>query len=309
MASTYLKLKAFKILLIQSVGFCLGKFFSIFFRSDIDRIEFMSSMRQVLFDKYKSSSLRTPLLNPAAMIELEQHLDRKVNIGEVVGSPALKRNEWVANIAKGIPAGALVLDAGAGECQYKPLFAHANYKAQDFAAYEGSREGLQQEDWSYGELDYICDIKNIPVGSESFDVVLCTEVLEHLPDPINAIKELSRVLKSGGMIILSAPLGCGLHQQPHHYYGGFTPWFYKYCFEEFGIETIEITPLGGLLQHVSQECHRVGEVLQNDALPSSAECAVITPLIEDFPRILASLDAQYFIPDFTIGYVVKGVKR
>jgi len=164
------------------------------------------------------------------------------------------RDGWVNQIASQVPENSEVLDVGAGTCRYKDLFRHCRYYTQDFCQAEGGTDGS----FKYGKIDYISDITEIPVPDKSFDVILCTEVLEHVPEPIKAIKEFSRILKKGGRLYLTAPLGCGLHIMPYHYYGGFTPSFYKKYFEEFGFALISIEPNGGLLKHFLQQSNRVG---------------------------------------------------
>ena len=64
-------------------------------------------------------------------------------------------------------------------------------------------------------MDYVCDITDIPVSDDSFDVIICTEVLEHVPEPIKVIKEFSRILRKNGKMFITAPLGCGIHQEPY----------------------------------------------------------------------------------------------
>ena len=49
------------------------------------------------------------------------------------------------------------------------------------------------------------DIKNLPFASASFDCVICSEVLEHIPEHENALKELVRILKPQGNLVVSVP--------------------------------------------------------------------------------------------------------
>lgn len=74
----------------------------------------------------------------------------------------------------------------------------------------------------------------------SFDVVLCTEVLEHEPEPIRAVHEFARIVRPGGKLLLTAPLGSGLHQDPFHFYGGYTPYWYRRFLTEAGFDNIEV---------------------------------------------------------------------
>lgn len=50
------------------------------------------------------------------------------------------------------------------------------------------------------------DITNIPFADHTFDVILCSHVLEHIPDDRRAMRELNRVLKPGGWAILLVPI-------------------------------------------------------------------------------------------------------
>ncbi|PWG74541.1 SAM-dependent methyltransferase, partial [Enterococcus hirae] len=56
------------------------------------------------------------------------------------------------------------------------------------------------------------------IRSGAFDTVLCTQVLEHVRDPKKALQELPRVLRPGGVLILSAPHLSMVHDAPHDYF-------------------------------------------------------------------------------------------
>ena len=152
-----------------------------------------------------------------------------------------RQDEWVINQLSKIKKNSLLLDVGAGGCRYKDYCAHLYYESQDFCkVYEKNLGG-----YKYAEHNYVCDILNIPVGDSKYDAILCTEVLEHVPEPIKVVFELSRLLKPGGKLILTAPLCSGLHQKPFHFYGGYTPYWYEKFLSEAGFHKIICANSGG----------------------------------------------------------------
>lgn len=217
---------------------------------------------------------------------------------------AFDREAWVKQKAATVPEGSSVLDAGAGTCLYRHYFDHCRYTSQDFMKYAGY-------DGFYGDIDIVSTIEYIPVPDDSFDVILCTEVFEHVPDPMAALKELARILKPGGRMFLTAPLGSGLHQLPYHFYGGFTPEWYKHYFAENKLDIVEIKPNGGFFKHLAQECARFAWTFeQHRHLHGELADSVVYPFFNEMlPRYLYGLDEKVFIEDFTIGYHVEGIKR
>lgn len=117
---------------------------------------------------------------------------------------------YVKSIAKRLSGNALVLDAGAGECVYKKYFKHCNYKAVDL--------GIGSNSWNYSNLDYLAPLHNLPLENETFDAIICTQVLEHLEWPRESVSEFYRVLKTDGKLFITAPMAHGEHQVPYDFY-------------------------------------------------------------------------------------------
>ena len=217
------------------------------------------------------------------------------------------RNKFIEEVSKKVDNNLSILDVGAGPCKYRHFFSHCNYKAHDFSKYEG-------EEFAYGELDYISDITNIPVENNSFDVILCTEVLEHVPKPDLAIGEFTRILKSNGLLVLTAPLGSSIHMAPYHYYGGFSPFWYKHFLAEnnFTVESIEKN--GRFFKLYGQESQRFLAMLTPHRklfrllfFPIKLVLAIWFRLL--MPIICHLLDRIDTTNEFTAGYFVIARKR
>ena len=169
------------------------------------------------------------------------------------------RDTWVEKTLKSLPAGLKILDAGAGQQVYKQFCTHLQYVSQDFARYDGkgNGKGLQAGKWNCSDIDILCDIADIPEPDTSFDVVLCTEVFEHLPAPILVIKEFNRLLRSGGLLILTAPFCSLTHFAPYHYYSGYSRYFYQETLPNNGFLILELEANGNFFEYLAQETNRI----------------------------------------------------
>ncbi len=110
--------------------------------------------------------------------------------------------------------------------------------------------------YEYGELDYVGDIWSIQEQDEKFDVILCAEVLEHIPFPNETIREFSRLLKRNGRLILTAPSNCLRHMDPYFFYTGFSDRWYEKFLEENGFSVKKIEPIGDYYSWMSVEVMR-----------------------------------------------------
>ncbi len=174
------------------------------------------------------------------------------------------RINWLSQTLLKIPEGSRILDAGAGEQQFKNLCSHLNYVAQDFAQYngQGNERGLQVGAWNQTQLDIISDITAIPEPDESFDAIMCVEVFEHLPEPLLALKEFSRLLRPNGNLIITAPFCSLTHFAPYYFYTGFSRYFYEYHIPKFGLTIVDFQENGNFFEYLAQEVRRVNWVAE-----------------------------------------------
>lgn len=172
------------------------------------------------------------------------------------------REAWLEETLKQVPAGARLLDAGAGERRRKKHCGHLVYVAQDFAQYDGrgDRSGLQTGAWDQSGLDIVGDIAAIPEPDGSFDAILCVEVFEHIPHPVEALREFARLLRPGGRLILTAPFCSMTHFAPYHFYTGFTRYFYERYLPDFGFKIAERRSSGSYFHFLAQELRRLPEM-------------------------------------------------
>jgi len=174
----------------------------------------------------------------------------------------INRQAWLRQQLNSIPEGGKILDAGAGELRNRGLCNHLDYVSQDFCQYDGGGdgEGLQTGRWDTGCIDLVCDITAIPQPDSSYDAILCSEVLEHIPDPTKALDEFARLLKSGGKLILTAPFASLVHFAPYHYCSGFSRYWYEHHLPKRGFSIVELDSNGDWFAYCEQELKRLGSM-------------------------------------------------
>jgi len=146
----------------------------------------------------------------------------------------IKLEEFISNASQTLPSNSRILDAGSGEGMYRRFFSEKEYISID----------LCKVTKAYGKLSAISDLAMIPVLKNSFDVILCSQVLEHVNDPIIVLSELSRVLSPEGELWLSAPFFYEQHEIPFDYFR-YTQYGLTHILEKAGFHINKIGWLEG----------------------------------------------------------------
>jgi len=128
-----------------------------------------------------------------------------------------------------------VLDVGCGNSPFRHLLNAGKVRYQGIDVEAAASFGYANPDVIY------YDGKTIPFDANTFDAVMCTEVLEHVPEPEPFIAELHRVLKPGGRAVVTLPWSARFHYQPYDYHR-YTPSMLTRLFTNF--TRCHITPRG-----------------------------------------------------------------
>jgi SAM-dependent methyltransferase len=90
----------------------------------------------------------------------------------------------------------------------------------------------------------------LPFREGAFDAVKITEVLEHVPDAVAALRECRRVLRPGGRLVATVPFLERIHADPHDY-ARYTDTMWRRVLAESGLTADTVTPQGGFFTHLA----------------------------------------------------------
>lgn len=196
-----------------------------------------------------------------------------------------RRENWLRDTLAAVPSGETILDIGAGEQQYKKFCSHLKYVAQDVAEYdgEGDSSGLQTGVWDTSRLDIVCDLYDIE-ETIKYENLMCTEVLEHVVDPVLALEKFSKLVKPGGRLILTAPFNSLTHFAPYHFCTGFNQFFYMHHLERLGFELSQIRASGNYISYVNTELKRLNYTIAhyNISEPNRIFRKILTRLLTSY---------------------------
>ncbi len=201
-------------------------------------------------------------------------------------------------VAGSTPLNAAVLDLGAGESPYRELFGHARYTTSDWT------ESLHVRG---RRADIIASAEALPVADGSFDLVLCTQVLEHVPEPGAVLAECFRVLAPGGRVALTVPLLWELHEAPHDYFR-YTEYGVRYLLNKAGFDDLQVEPRGNGFTALAQLMLNLGWAMgdaQDGLSEHRAEARAILTRLGSELASLAPLDVGKVMP---LGYTATARK-
>jgi len=121
------------------------------------------------------------------------------------------------------------LDAGCGSKPYERLYASNEYVGLEFDS---------PENRASKKADHYYDGKTFPFVDGEFDSVVTTEVFEHVFNPDQFLDEVHRVLKPGGMVLMTMPFVWDEHEQPHDF-ARYSSFGIRALLEKHGFEVIK----------------------------------------------------------------------
>jgi SAM-dependent methyltransferase len=138
------------------------------------------------------------------------------------------------------------LDAGCGTMPFR----------RDLEAVVGEYHSLDVERRA-PDVQFVADLRDMGmIDDASYDTVLSSEVLEHIPEPERAIAEVFRILRPGGKFLLTVPFLVRLHEEPADYYR-YTQHGLRFLLERAGFDVVDIAPTGSVMSFLGHQISTV----------------------------------------------------
>ncbi|MBI4902301.1 MAG: class I SAM-dependent methyltransferase [Acidobacteria bacterium] len=202
--------------------------------------------------------------------------------------------EAVGRFALSLPRGARVLDAGSGEGKYRHHFAHTRYTGVDLAVGDMS--------WDYSGLDVVGDLSALPMADGTFEACLNIVTLEHVREPGAVVREMARVLKPGGRLLMAVPQDWEVHQSPNDYFR-YTRYGLRTLLQDAGFGSIELQPGGGYFRLMGRRMLNGIQFFRG--VWKAPAALLLAPPGLLFP-LLDGLDRE---KNFTLGYLCTATKK
>lgn len=147
------------------------------------------------------------------------------------------------------------------------------------------------------KVDVVCEATDIPLNDETFDTILCTQVIEHVADHNKLLAEAYRLLKPGGYLILTGPMYWPIHEEPYDFFR-FTKYGFRHLLTTHRFEHISTEEHGGKWAVLGQAiCLTLPKFMGRHYLMSITN------------RLFLYLDKKHYDPQSTTNYLVIGQKK
>ncbi len=178
-------------------------------------------------------------------------------------------------------ASGVALDAGAGRLAWREMISR---KCERYVSVDYTK--------THPELTAVGDLlKGLPFEPRTFDTIFCCSVLEHVEDPDAALKELARVLKPGGKLILSVPFRYYLHGAPIDYFR-FTTHGVQLLAGRQGFDVVSLTSSGGLAHEMGQALSMLAAALFGPSKVGIAASQAVAGVLWRVAAIIDRLDSE-----------------
>ncbi|EHQ07536.1 class I SAM-dependent methyltransferase [Leptonema illini] len=160
--------------------------------------------------------------------------------------------------------------------------------------------------------DFLCSVYDLKIGSESYDAVMLSEVLEHLDQPEKALSEAFRVLKPGGNLLICTPFLFHKHADPDDF-GRYTDSWYRVKLSRLGFTSVHVENQGRLWSVLAMYCKLLSGIFRGlDSKPwkKKIACRLVNIGFRALWKIEGSgfLDDNGIVKGATTGYGVVAVK-
>lgn len=145
------------------------------------------------------------------------------------------------NLRENVHEGSRVADVGCGKQPWRQLVADLG----------GTYTGIDITQNSENSVDIVAPIDAVPIPDEAFDVILCTEVLEHVPEIWAAFRELARLTAPRGVVIVTTPFVFPIHGPPWDF-ARHTPYQLMACAEANHLQVDKLVRAGNSLEVIVQ---------------------------------------------------------
>jgi SAM-dependent methyltransferase len=170
-----------------------------------------------------------------------------------------------------------LLDVGAGRGAWQPVLERAGVR---YESLERAPRGAFVPTFLGDVLDMAA------VDDNAYDTLFCSQVLEHVPDPMLALSEMKKKLKPGGKLLITVPFVARRHELPHDYFR-YTQEGLGALLARAGFRVDEVTTYGGLASLIH---HQVSVLTLGATLPLPVVGRAAWSLNQPFSRLIPKLD-------------------